>query len=249
MCAATVTATALERRPLPPLPNRLALAFGRPTWLEARQRRERLALRQHPVTPPTGRGRPLLIVPGYGGSDESMAPLAAWLVAGGFEVTVAPLERNIRSSSWAADRVGDALEALGAPAVLVGHSRGGQAARVAAARNPSRVSQLVTLGAPVRHHYPEHILLRTSFEALRAAAFLRLFAEWNPAAERAFAADLFAPFPDGLPWTSIWTPTDGYVAPEACLDSKAVSMQVSCTHRGLVESVASFEAIAAVLDE
>ena len=176
-----------------------------------------------------------------------MGALAEWLDRGGFSVGIAPLERNIRSSAWAADRVTDALAGFDIAPVLIGHSRGGQAARVAAVRRPDLVDQLITLGAPVRHHTPRHALLRPSFELLRAAAFLRLYAEWQPAEERRFEVDLTAPFPDSVRWTSIWSRSDGFVDPAACLDPSAANVEVDCSHRGLVESVAAFEALGEVL--
>ena len=49
--------------------------------------------------------------------------------------------------------------------------------------------------------------------------------------------------------TSIWSKSDGFVAWQACTDPAATDVEIDCSHRGLIESVAAFEAIASVLGE
>ncbi|MEZ5227967.1 MAG: hypothetical protein R2710_15235 [Acidimicrobiales bacterium] len=51
-----------------------------------------------------------------------------------------------------------------------------------------------------------------------------------------------------MPWTTIYSRTDGVVEWQATLDPAAQAIEVDATHLGLTASVASFEAMARALD-
>lgn len=177
-----------------------------------------------------------------------MVFLERWLDQAGYAVSLAETGRNMRSSSWACNRITEAIaaaaERAGRPVTVIGHSRGGQQARVAVSRMPERCEQLITLGAPIRHHLPRGFLLRTSVEGLRLLGRTPVGPDADIAEDRRYEAELAAPFPDGLPWTSIFSRTDGVVEWQATLDPAAESIEVDCTHIGLTASLPAFRAIA-----
>jgi pimeloyl-ACP methyl ester carboxylesterase len=110
------------------------------------------------VPPPLGRGRPLLLIHGEGGSASLWArqmahfarahsPVALDLPAHGRSCGLDALD----SVAAAAALVGRFLAALEAPpAVIVGHGLGGQVALELALARPERVHGVVTIGTAAR---------------------------------------------------------------------------------------------------
>lgn len=180
-----------------------------------------------------------------------MAHLERWLRQAGYDVALAQTERNMRSSSWACDRITEAIievgDRTGRAVTVIGHSRGGQQARVAVARVPKQVDRLITLGAPVRHHLPRGFVLRTSVEGLRLLGRTPIGPNADIDADRRYEQELAAAFPAGLAWTSIYSRSDGVVEWQATLDERAESVEIDCTHVGLTASAPAFRAIATAL--
>lgn len=233
--------------PLPPLPSTMAGAFGRPFWNEGRAPLELAHLLRNPVTLAPGGGRRIVITTGFLAGAATAGPMASWLRRAGYRVDLAEVGRNAITSSTAVADIGTALARSTEPAVLIGHSRGGQQSRVAAFRQPDRVEQLITLGSPVRAHLPRQAVLRASVEAIRLMRFAPFGPNEDSDVEAEYEADLFAPFDVDVPWTTIWSKTDGVIEWQACLDEHAESKEITCSHTGMIASVASFRAIAEVL--
>lgn len=230
------------------MPSPLVGLLGRPFWYEGRAGAEAAELARSSVPLHGGDGRRVVLVTGYMAGPATVRPMRTWLEGAGFDVDVAHVGRNATSSSGAADRIVEALERdPNRPAVLIGHSRGGQQSRVAAYRRPELVSQLITLGAPVRHHLPRWLPLRATVEATRLVAKLPVGPADDPTENARYEADLFAPFDVDVAWTTIVSKLDGVVEWQACLDPAAESVEIRSSHAGLIASVASFEAIADVL--
>jgi pimeloyl-ACP methyl ester carboxylesterase len=90
------------------------------------------------------------LVGGFGAPPALLRRLRDALRGAGHTVRVAPLGFNVdcseatvqRLDAWIGDVFGDA------PVVLVGHSRGGQLARVVAVRHPDTVTRLITVATP-----------------------------------------------------------------------------------------------------
>ncbi len=188
-----------------------------------------------------------MLTPGFCGSADTLSTLIAWLKSGGYDVRVAKLERNVRGSGWAVDRIIEGLEHSERPAILLGHSRGGQQSRIAAARRPELIAKLITLGAPLNTHVPRHFALRAAVESLRIASRAGLYKPEDWPGDAEYAEELQQPFTADVHWTTIWSKNDGFVAWQACQDPAAVDLEADCSHRGLVESVPSFEAIKSAL--
>lgn len=230
------------------MPHPIVEAFGRPTWREVRAPLEARSLDPSTIDLTAGDGQPVVVAPGFLGSEDSVAELVNWLSSVGYDVRVADLQANLRGSTWAVNRIVAALEGCLRPAILIGHSRGGQQARVATQRRPELVANLVTLGAAFRAHLPRHFALRAVVETMRMANRLGLYVPTD-GDDRDYEADLERPYSVDVPFHSIWSRSDGLVAWQSCADPAAVGIEVDCSHRGLVASQAAFTAIATALCE
>jgi triacylglycerol lipase len=252
--ASSVAAGDGARDALPPLLGGWRGALGLPLWAEGRAAAEAAALVRSPVWRgdgvPPGDGRPVVLVPGFLAGSGSMELLTRWLRRHDYAVTSAPVGRSAGpSSQLAADverAVTEAASASGRPAVLIGHSRGGQASRVATVRRPDAVDALVTLGAPVRTVLPSFLPVRAPIEAIRLASVAGLVRRPDPVDERRYALDLVGPFPADVPWTAVWSRSDGVVDWRACLDRAASTCEVTGSHVGLVANAQVYRAVAEV---
>ena len=91
---------------------------------------------------------PIVLVPGFGCPPATLRPLARSLRDRNHEVVVVDLGLNVDCGERTVDKVVAAVDAGTRPVTLVGHSRGGQLARVAAVRRPDAVERLITVATP-----------------------------------------------------------------------------------------------------
>ncbi len=133
------------------------------------------------------------------------------------------------------------------PVTVVGHSRGGQFARILAVRHPEVVAQIVVLGAPLLVKYPRYAPLRIPIEMLEITWRRGAFGPVHPDRELQADADRFRPFPSSVDFVSIYTRTDGLIDWRASLDPAADAVEVASSHTGLISSVAGIRAIAQAL--
>src|SRR4051812_9980112 len=128
-----------------------------PIWREGRAAREGLELRRRrpelDAAPPRGKGRPVLLIPGYLAGDRSLAPLASWLRGVGYAPQYAAITANVdcatRTTERLVERLKTVTDAHGDRAVIVGHSLGGVLGRLLAVRRPDLVRGVVALGSPL----------------------------------------------------------------------------------------------------
>ncbi len=157
---------------------------------------------------------PVLLVPGYGGSRQSLDALALSLRDEGRDVTVVALpdrgQGDLDDQAKVLDvAVGAALARTGTPSVdMVGYSAGGVVARLWATEGggSDRLRRLVTLGSP--HHGTELATLGALVEGSCPAA-CRQLAPDSPLLARLNAE----PVPRGLVFVSLWTTLDDVVLP------------------------------------
>ena len=233
----------------------LAGLLGRPTWREAGWALELLALLRSPVWRgvgvPAGDGRPVLVVGGFGAGAGSSAILERWLRQAGYVVADAAVGRNIGPSERSVSAIVAGVEELrqrtGRRVAVIGHSRGGHQARVAAVRVPDQLALLVTLGSPHRQPYPPHISVRLPIEGLRVAGRLGVLGRGVQRGEEDFERDREAPFPPAVPFVSMWSRTDGIVDWRACRDRGAEDVELPGTHLGLAASAPAYRALATAL--
>jgi triacylglycerol lipase len=158
---------------------------------------------------------PVLLVPGYGGSTQSLQGLADRLTAAGRDATVVALPGNgtgdLRASADALDAAATAvLDRTGAPSVdVVGYSAGGVIARLwVADRGDSVVRRVVTLGSP--QHGTSLADLAGSVAPDQCPEGCQQLATDSPLLAQLNAKD---ETPDGPTWVSIWTTQDETVTP------------------------------------
>jgi len=158
---------------------------------------------------------PVLLVPGYGGSTGSLAPLAARLRAAGRDVTVLQLPGNAEGDLTAQARVlaAAALSAdnrTGARSVdVVGYSAGGVVARVWLKNlgGAARVRRVVTLGSP------QHGTALAALGSLVQGECPTACQQLVPTSGLLSALNLAPEVPAGPAFVSLWSSHDDVVLP------------------------------------
>lgn len=230
--------------------------FGRviglpPVWLESRAPFENMRLRNTPAYAgdglPRGEGQPVLLIPGFMAADRSLATLRDWLLRMGYHAEIPGLAFNVRYSEAVLNAINlhlvDLYGWLGQKVTLVGHSRGGLLAKVAAHRHPEMVDRVVALGAPLADPFD---ISPFTMACVRLAQVFNLvrFGQTGEV-ERPFLDDLAAPV--GRPLTSIYSRTDGIVHWRACIRPDAECVEVVSSHVGLAVNPDVYALIARLL--
>ena len=154
-------------------PSLISRSARPPLWREARIGLEAASLLPHPVFRgqglPDGRGRPVLLIPGFLAGDGSFALMAGWLKRAGYRPTRAGMRANVDCSGAALERLEERVDRVvaeqGTLAVVIGQSRGGGLAKALAARRPDLIGGIVTLGSPQIDPLAVHPLVRLQVEA------------------------------------------------------------------------------------
>ena len=175
-----------------------------------------------------GSGEPVMVLPGYGASDVSTAPLRRYLTWLGYEVQGWGLGRN---AGKVAELLPDVVEQVRTMSQrhksevhLIGWSLGGVFARETARDHPGYVSQVVTMGSPLVGG-PKYTTMGRLFEKRGANL---------DAIEATIAARESTPI--AVPMTSIYSKSDGIVGWRASIDSHSPQVEhieVYTTHLGL----------------
>lgn len=157
---------------------------------------------------PLGDGHPVIVLPPFLCSDHMSRGLRDWLAALGYAVEGWGPRVNIGPTAGAVAAVDAILrrcnEASGRKASLVGYSLGGVLARALASANPDRVRRVVTICSPFR--LPTASPLEPLYRALGPLH----------SGEHLMLERLAAPPP--VPTTAIYSPRDGVVAWQSCVD-------------------------------
>lgn len=230
--------------------------LGLPTFLEARVQLEWLSLLNDAVwrrgEVPGASSRPVLLVPGFFGTEASLMPMSRWLRRLGFAAEVAPVGLNAWSGSYGAEVVSQSARRMadesGQRVVVVGHSRGGQHGTVAAVRAPDAIEALVTLGSPLRVVLPNHFLTRVPVSVLSAVGRLVSSAS-ERAAEAEYERDLLGPFPREVLRVSVWSKSDGIVDWRVSMLREARNVPVVGSHIGLAVNPEVYRELASILEQ
>jgi triacylglycerol lipase len=233
-----------------------------PLWREARFGLEAAALLRDPVLRgeglSDGRGRPVLLIPGFLAGDGSLAMMSGWLKRAGYRTTRAGMRANVDCSGAVVERLEKRLDWVvqeqGARAVLIGQSRGGSLAKVLARRRPDLVCGIVTLGSPQIDPLAVHPLVRLQVEAVSRLGslgapglFRRSCLDGDCCAE--FWQQLAAPLPAGVGSVSVYSKSDGVVDWRACLDPGADEhVEIAGSHCGMAVSPAAWRAVAEAIE-
>jgi triacylglycerol lipase len=233
-----------------------------PLWREARIGLEAASLVRDPVFRgdglADGRGRPVLLIPGFLAGDGSLSPMAGWLKRAGYRPSRAGIVSNVNCSAVLLPRLEERLERLverqGRRAAVVGQSRGGTIAKVLAKRRPDLVAGVVALGSPQVDPLAVHPLVRLQVEAVSRLGSLGapgLFKRSCLDGEccASFWDDLAGPLADGIPLVSVYSKSDGVVDWRSCLDPHATELvEIRASHCGMAVSRGAWRAVAEALD-
>ncbi|TAE36084.1 MAG: alpha/beta hydrolase [Runella slithyformis] len=178
--------------------------------------------RQHRANP-----HPVMVVPGFLGSDLSTFFLRKFIADLGYPVQKWGLGRNLADLNDLT-LLAQKLAALHAQyqqkVTLIGWSLGGVYVRELAKQNPEAVRQVITMGSPFKNiEAPNHA--RWIFDLIGKKNQL----------DPAFIAKLPAPAP--VPTVAIYTKQDGVVAWTTCMETPSAlhrNVEVWGSHCGLV---------------
>lgn len=233
-----------------------------PLWREALFGVDWLALRVSPVYyglgVPRGNGAPVVVIPGFLGSDNYLIELFYWLRRIGYKPYYSRIGRNAECPDVLRDRLFETMdqaeEETGRKLHLIGHSLGGLLARSAAVERPQQVAQVIALAAPFRD-------IRVHPMILAAAGFVRQRIRSTPRTDRGtkrdcytgsctcdFASSLRLDPPDSVMRAAIYTTTDGVVDWRSCIEEEEeLNTRVSGTHAGLAFNPQVFRRVAQLL--
>jgi triacylglycerol lipase len=243
-------------------PSLIARSARPPLWREARLGLEAAALLRDPVLRGAGladgRGRPVLLVPGFLAGDASLGAMAAWLKRAGYRPARAGMRANVDCSGALVGKLEARLERVvreqGVRAIVIGQSRGGALAKVVAVRRPELVAGVVTLGSPQLAPLAVHPLVRVPLHAVGTLGslgapglFRRSCLDGECCAE--FWSDLAGPLPTDVGLVAVYSRSDGIVDWRACLDPHAdEQVEIAASHLGMAVSPAAWKAIASALE-
>jgi triacylglycerol lipase len=208
-----------------------------------------------PQAPP-GDGRPVLLIPGFLAGDASLARMADWLRTGGWEPIRSGIAWNTDclepTVERLRDRLKDAADTHGRPAVVIGQSRGGSVGRALAVLHPELVDTLITLGSPLTDQLAVSGRTWASIGAVAALGsagvpgMLSLRCLRGHCCARTRAA-LTAEFPASVRFISLYSRSDEVVRWQSCLDPAADQLQVVSSHVGMAFERSVWERLAAIL--
>jgi triacylglycerol lipase len=233
-----------------------------PLWREARIGLEAAALLRDPIFRgdgmADGRGRPVLLIPGFLAGDGSLSMMAGWLKRTGYKPSRAGIVANVNCAGALLPRLEQRLERLvseqGKRAAIVGQSRGGTLAKVLASRRPDLVTGVVALGSPQTDPLAVHPLVRLQVEAVGRLGSLGapgLFKRSCIGGDccSLFWEDLAKPMPRGVGLVSVYSRTDGIVDWRSCLDPHATQLvEINASHCGMAVSRSAWRAVADSLE-
>ncbi len=233
-----------------------------PLWREALFGIDWLALHASPVYygigVPRGDGAPVVVIPGFLGSDNYLMEMYYWLRRIGYRPYYSRIGRNAECPEVLTERLFQTMdrasEETGRKLHLVGHSLGGLLARSAAIRRPEDVAQVISLAAPFQD-------IRVHPMVLAAAGFVRNRIQNRQERPQTiqrdcytgnctceFASSLRADLPASIERAAIYTETDGVVDWRTCLeDDERLNIKVSSTHVGLAFNPQVYRRVAKLL--
>jgi pimeloyl-ACP methyl ester carboxylesterase len=210
---------------------------------EWRAYRQMTRLFGRPVPQPQpGTATPAILVPGFISGDVSLAMLARHLRRGGRRTFRSEIGANLGCTDAMVDRLVRRIAQVTGQergrVALVGHSRGGMIVKLAAQRRPDLVAGVVTLSAPVSGNLIVAAHVRKQLELLfrlNRYGLTGVIGQDCVTGECAarISAELDAPFPAEVAFTSIYTQMDAIIDWHSCLDPAAELVDVRSSHTGM----------------
>jgi pimeloyl-ACP methyl ester carboxylesterase len=229
-----------------------------PIWKETLWPIEWMSLRLSPVYfgigVPRGDGSPVILVPGFLGTDAYLLDLYLWLKRIGYRPCMSGIGVNAECPGRLTEKVVRTAEKAraetGRSVRLIGHSLGGIIGRRACVERPELFSQLISLGSPVQG-ISAHPAIGAAVSLLRFGMSAFSFEPGDCLSERcscSFVSRLVEPLPGNVDHASIYTRHDGVVPwRDARHPDESLNHEVGGTHIGLVYNVRAYRAVAALL--
>jgi pimeloyl-ACP methyl ester carboxylesterase len=190
---------------------------------------------------PFGDGHPVLVLPGFGGSDHSTAPMRVLLRLKGYDThgwtlgsNIGPHPRIVRAI---ARKLLDLHERTGRRVSIIGWSLGGVLARELGRTHPEAVRQVITMASPFRFRPGDRGYASMLYDAIGPKDMP--FDNWTLPEQHRIELS--------MPSTSIYSRTDGIVRWHTCIDEQGAlreNIGVRATHLGLGSNIAALIAIA-----
>lgn len=206
---------------------------------------------------PRGDGAPVLVIPGFLGSDLYMVPMRGWLQRIGYRPYESTLVRNIGCPNELGRRLiartARIAAETGRKVTIIGHSKGGLLARGISASRPDLVSQVITLGSPFAGEMRAHPITEGLLEMARQGMRPYVLPEYRDTCYTSQCqCELVRAFrgqpPAEIPFTSIYSRTDGVVFWQNCLDGDCNNnIEVQGSHCGLAFNSQVFRHVARLL--
>ena len=229
-----------------------------PLWREPLWVLNWLSLRFSPVYygigVPRGDDSPVVVVPGFLGTDAYLYELYLWLRRIGYRPYMSGVGINADCPGRVAARLLRTVERAqaetGRPVRIIGHSLGGLIGRQASLRRPDLVSQLIYLGSPIQH-MNAHPAVVAAVTMLHAALTLITSRDADCLTENCrcgFVHDIEKPLDPTIRHDAIYTRSDGVVDwHDAREKSPILNHEVGGTHIGLVYNARAYQVLAELL--
>lgn len=192
--------------------------------------------------PEMGRGTGVVLVPGFGVGDASLALTRIWLRRRGFRPLGARIGLNVGCTTELVHKIERRLEQhareTGGRVVLIGHSRGGGLARIAAVRRPDLVRGLVMLASPVLDPLGGNPGVARAARRLArfSAAGLPGLLDADCLSGTCYDTSIEAlrtPLPPEVPALAVYSLNDRITSWRLCLDPCADCVEVTSSHTGM----------------
>lgn len=186
-----------------------------------------------------GGGRGVLLIPGFGLGDSSLAAGHVWLRERDYRPAGAGLGKNVGCTTRMRERVEQRLEAhaetTGGRVIVLGHSRGGSLGRLVAVRRPDLVRGLVMLGSPVRNPFGvnAHIVRLARLLAQLSRMGIPDLLDVDCLTGTCYRENrrtLSAPLPHSVPALAMYSREDAVVPWQLCHDPHAECAEVCGSH-------------------
>ena len=208
---------------------------------------------------PRGKGQPVVVVPGFMGTDLSLMELYWWLARIGYQPYYSGLGLNLNCPDISADlvlgTVKRAAAETGQRVHLIGHSLGALIARSVAFLHPQEVDVLISLAAPFNDVAHVHPVLIEAMAAVRRQAGSHL--TWH-VAPTCYSGHCTCPFTENIMRPqqpkfrryALFAQRDGLVKQESCMEAEPeLNIGIPTSHYGIIYSSQAYREIGRLLAE
>ena len=203
---------------------------------------------------PHGDGSPVILIPGFLGTDAYLTQLHTWLGRIGYRPYFSGIGINAECPNILIQQrlnasIERALHDTGRKLHVIGHSLGGILARAIAAQRPKEIASVISLAAPFRGNVAHRTVLQAA-EAVRRHILKEHGEHVLPTCYTGrctcnFLDSLRRNLPHSVIETAIYTRSDGIVDWHYCLTGNPdVDFEVPGTHIGLSFNSSAYTVIA-----